>query len=230
MGFGLLLLGYALSFAFTLSPDYFFADVLGGLIMTYACSKLCAYQKHFKYPLIFSSIFTLIAIIRAISRFIISFSSSVFEHYLDAVYAGNVILFHFSLFFAIIAITRDLKLTKITMKARRNMIFMIIYYTLHSLVILSNNWIIENAGQYASYISGFILIYQLVWMFLNILLIGSCLKWIGEEGEDAPDPNPSKIKKLYKAWSDKEDKIFNKKYKNQKNIEKNRTITKGKGR
>ena len=208
MGFGILLFGYALAFAFTLSSVYFFADVLGGLMMAYACSKLAAYDRRFKLPMIASSVFSAAAIAGALRRFVFGSSSAIFDRVYDAAYAGIVIALHFALFWAIISIARSLKLTKITMKARRNMILMIVFYTVQTLAQLSGERLTADFPTFALYLYRFILIFQLVLVFVNLLLIGSCLKSIGEEGEGEVDPDPSPVKRLYKSWSDKEDKIF----------------------
>ena len=208
MGFGVLLAGYALAFAFTLSSVYFFADVLGGLMMAYACSKLAAYDRRFRLPMIASAVYAAAAVAGALRRFVFGSSSALFDRVYDAAYAAIVVVLHFALFYAIVSITRDLKLKRITMKARRNLIFMIVFYTLQALAQLFGDHLSENYPKFTAYLFRFILIFQLLLVFVNLLLIGSCLKNIGEEGEDAPDPEPSKLKRFYSSWSEKEDKIF----------------------
>ena len=47
MGFGILLIGYFVTFAFSVSSYYFFADIIGILIMLYAFSKLSRYNRYF---------------------------------------------------------------------------------------------------------------------------------------------------------------------------------------
>ena len=47
MGFGILLIGYFVTFAFSISSYYFFADIIGILIMLYAFSKLSRFNLYF---------------------------------------------------------------------------------------------------------------------------------------------------------------------------------------
>lgn len=207
MGFGILLLGYTLAFAFTLSSSYFFADVLGGLLMAYAFSKLAQFDRKFKYPLLSSAIYSILAIARAIATFVTSAPPEFFR-IINALLAGSIVVLHFTMFAAVISISSDLGLSKIAMKARRNFIFMILYFTLYTLTLLSKHWLEANAFEFTSYLYLFIRLFEFVWLAVNMILIGSCLKRIGIEGEDAPDLNPSTWKKLKTAWSEKEDRIF----------------------
>ena len=47
MGFGYLLVGYILSFVFTLGKVYFFQDIIGALVMMVGLSKLALHQNNF---------------------------------------------------------------------------------------------------------------------------------------------------------------------------------------
>ena len=62
MGFGLLILGYFLTFAFTISQAYFFADVIGALVLLYAFTKLSEYNLHFRSAAVAGIVFTLLAL------------------------------------------------------------------------------------------------------------------------------------------------------------------------
>ena len=48
MGFGTLFFGYFAMFAFTLSPYYFFADILGALVAIWAYVRLAEYNRYFR--------------------------------------------------------------------------------------------------------------------------------------------------------------------------------------
>ena len=47
MGFGILILGYFLAYAFSISSVYFFADIIGTAIIMLAFSKLAQYNRYF---------------------------------------------------------------------------------------------------------------------------------------------------------------------------------------
>ena len=48
MGFGILFFGYFLAFGFSLSKVYFFADIIGALIMLIAFTRLAQYNTYYK--------------------------------------------------------------------------------------------------------------------------------------------------------------------------------------
>ena len=48
MGYGTLLFGYFLTYAFSLSRVYFFTDIIGALVMLWAFSKLIAYNRYYR--------------------------------------------------------------------------------------------------------------------------------------------------------------------------------------
>lgn len=230
MGFGLLFIGYALAFAFNISASslgsegtvlssipYFFSDVVGGLLMTYAFSKLSAYDKKFRFAFVSALVYSVLSIVGAVNRFVFQSTGTTLLKLLEALIAVSIIAIHFTLFSAIISIARSVGLNKISFKARRDLIVMILYFTFYSLTLLFRSRLERAYPSAAKYIYLFLTIFQFVWLFMNLILIGSCLKWIGEEGEDLVDTKPSKIKKFYSAWSEKEDRIFTPKEKRNDN-------------
>jgi hypothetical protein len=218
MGFGLLFIGYALAFAFSISAPggdgtlsavpYFFSDVVGALVMTYAFSKLSAYDKKFRFAFVSALVFALLCALGAINRFVIGSAPALYVKILEALVAASIIVLHFTMFLSIVSISRSVGLDKIAFKARRNLIVMILYFTLYTLTLLMRSYLETSYPNAAKYVYVFLTLFQFVWLFLNLILIGSCLKWIGEEGEGTVDPNPSKLKKLYSKWSEKEDRIY----------------------
>ena len=47
MGFGYVLIGYIVTFLFSLSNVYFFADIIGAVLMMIGLSRLSSYGKNF---------------------------------------------------------------------------------------------------------------------------------------------------------------------------------------
>ena len=64
MGFGILLFGYFTAFAFELINTYFFADIIGGLVMLYALGKLSEYNGKFKAAAYGDMVFCAVAAFR----------------------------------------------------------------------------------------------------------------------------------------------------------------------
>ena len=51
MGFGTLFFGYFAMYAFSISPYYFFADIIGGVAAVFALSKLSEYSRRFGFAM-----------------------------------------------------------------------------------------------------------------------------------------------------------------------------------
>ena len=221
MGFGLLFVGYALAFAFSISASsngasgetvsavpYFFSDVIGGLLMTYAFSKLSAYDKKFRVAFASALIFSIVSVYGAVNRFVIISESSLLSKVYEGLAAASIIGLHFTMFFAIISIARSVGLSKIATKTRRNLIVMILYFTVYTLTALSSAFLESKFQDAVRYIYLFLTVFQFVWLLMNLILIGSCVKWIADENEGLEPADKSRLKKLYSSWSEKEDKIF----------------------
>ena len=176
--------------------------------MLYAFAKLSSFERKFKYSFLSAILFTALSTFNAVDRFFLHFGSAVSSKIVGAFLAASIILVHFTLFSAIISISRSVGLSKITVKARRNLIVMILYFTLYSLTLLSHNWLEAKYEKLTSYLYLFLTVFQFVWLFMNLVLIGSCLKWIGEEGEDDLGSDRIRKNKLYRFLSEKEDKVF----------------------
>lgn len=208
MGFGTLLIGYALSFAFALSPYYFFADIFGGLVMAYAFVNLSAFHLKFRPAGITSILYSAVSFISMLRRLNFVAFSDVGAKIIEAAVAGCILALHFFMLYAIIALASEIELPKIASKAKRNLIILILYYTFYTLSLLTFDRLSELYPQFAAVTAQFFTIFQLVWLLLNIILIGSCCKWIGVEGEDAPNENPTKFDKLNEKWSEMERRVF----------------------
>ena len=208
MGFGILLIGYALAFAFALSPYYFFADIFGGLVMAYAFFKLSAFQRKFRYAGITSIIYAVFSCINMLERLSIVNFPPIIGKLTEALVAGCVITVHIFMFISISALAEEVGLPKLNMKARRNLIVLILYYLFYSLALLSFDRLYDFYPNIAVYTAQFFSLFQIFWLLLNIILIGSCCKWIGVEGEELPKSNPSKYDRIKEKWSEAEDRIF----------------------
>lgn len=210
MGFGILMGGYALAFAFTLSPYYFFADVIGGLIMIYAFTKLGAFQKKFYTAIIPASLYVLESGTNAVAMLtklsVPDFASTL----LEALIAVTVLVLNLIIFSAVVSLTKEIGLDKIAFRAKRNMILLIVYYALYSLVSLFSKPIYDFVPFSSVIVVQFFTLFEFICLALNIILLGSCCKWIGIEGEEMPVPpeQRSRLSKLNDKWSEAEKRIF----------------------
>ena len=188
--------------------------------MTYAFSKLSAYDKKFRYAFISALTYSAVSVFGAVNRFVLIADSSLLQRVYEGIAAASIIGLHFMMFYAIISISSSVGLTKITTKTRRNLIVMILYFTVYTLTALSSSFLESRFPDGVRYVYLFLTVFQVVWLFMNLILIGSCLKWIGDENENVEPAEKSRLKKIYSTWSEKEDRIFTPKEKRSGNNKK----------
>ena len=69
MGYGTLLFGYFLTYAFSLSRVYFFTDIIGALVMLWAFSKLIAYNRYYRGAAASGIVFTALCLTGCVAMF-----------------------------------------------------------------------------------------------------------------------------------------------------------------
>lgn len=224
MGFGLLFCGYALSFAFSLSPYYFFADILGGLLMMYAYSKLGAFQKNFYRAIVPTGVYVAASAVNAIFL-LFGIQAGTVATFIGLLILASMITMHFCMYAGIIKLSVEVGLPELSGKAKRNMCIFVMYFVLYCVFSVFNSSISQmfSSNDVKAGISGFFLLFQLVYILLNLILIGGCCRAIGVEGEDNErNSSDSTYSKLNKKWTDLETRVFTPKEKrNLGNTEKN---------
>ncbi len=189
MGFGLLFIGYLLTFLFSLNSFGFIFRLLGYALMASSLIRLRDYEPRFKYPFCFSFILILTSISDFISEgaakldivlpaFISSISAAVVWVELIASFAFNL-----TLLYSIAVLARRLGLNKQSGWSIRNMVPTGIYFILEIIGMgpLSGN------TSFIKYFGLLSLIIMLVWIILNLVLIFSCYMYICPAGdEDMP--------------------------------------------
>ena len=179
MGFGLLLIGYFLAFVPSLSNVYFFTDVFGAPIMTYALMKLSAYNDNFKQALPSAYIYTAVTFGAAIMSFfkVGVFASSI----VDTVLAAAALMFHIYTFTAIADMARGAEDGKLEGKAYRDLIIIYVYYALYIIVMLASP-AMDNVLK--GYFNTIMYFFRMLWIILNLLLIHSAYCRLYIEGTE----------------------------------------------
>ncbi len=191
MGFGLLILGYFLTFAFTISEAYFFADVVGALIILYACSKLSEYNGYFKYAAVTGMMFTLLALTSGIllSMRLLPVGGTL-TTILNIAKAMVGCLLHIFLLLGTRGIALGADCKGLAEKTMARMVMILVYYVSWFAVLALS----LAAPSYASYLSFVVYIYFWICLIANVLLFHTCFGMLyPAEGDPMQERKPSKV-------------------------------------
>ena len=137
MGFGLLIFGYFLTFTFTISQAYFFADVIGALVMLSAFTKLSEYNRHFRSAAAAGVGFTLLALVSGVllSMHMLEDGGTV-DILLDAAKAVTALVLHVFMLSGTRGIAQGADCEKLAQRAQRNLVMICTYYVLYFVTLL----------------------------------------------------------------------------------------------
>lgn len=207
MGFGLLLFGYFLTFAFTISEAYFFADVIGALVMLYAFTKLAEYNRYFKGAAGAGIVFTLLALTAGVLLSLHKLENgSTMDIVLDIAKALSALVLHICVLLGTRGIATGAECPGLAEKALRNLVMSITYYVLYFATLLLSLVIPDTI----SYISLLVYFYFWVCLIVNVLLFHSCFGMLYPAEGDPMENRRSKIP-LFNKLSDAFDKVEEKK-------------------
>ena len=208
MGFGYLLIGYILTFAFSLSNGYYFLDVIGATVMLVGLLRLAQYGKNFLRALWADMAYLLISLSRAILLLMhLMPESGALPTAFSLMYALGALVLHFFLLAGIYYIAGQVELEKEKQHARRNIALMLVYYCLHMIACLIAP-LLGNAGNILSLA---ILVLGIVVILLNVVLIHACYCRICLVGQEKGERPRSRYEWLNR-FRDKTDAIFDNAY------------------
>lgn len=189
MGFGILFIGYLLSFFISLVNYGYVIRLAGYALMALALLKIREYGKEFTYPLIAVVALVVYGIYDFIYQGAGALSIKLPQFFdmafgiMEYVTVGVIVCFNMALLYSIYSITSRLELFKQRNAAIRNAIFVFVYLWL---TVLAIGPLRENE-MYSKYFAFPTLLLQLGWTILNAALIFSCYMYICPEGdEDMP--------------------------------------------
>ncbi len=215
MGFGILLIGYFLSFATALAKRYFFADIIGGVMIGYALTKLSRYSDKFKKCIPWSMLFFGLCCIAAVLS--IFKAPDLVLTVVSTVRFGSILALHVYMFKALEDMARGADDDKLADKARRNLVIISVYYSLYIIYLLLNFFV---EYKIIGLISIFLYFYGLVAIFMNLFLIHSayCRLYIegtAEQFSPYPQFKMSKIgwiRNIQQKYYDSQKKAFDENY------------------
>ncbi len=191
MGFGILFFGYFLTFAFTASKVYFFADLLGCLVMLVALSKLMQYNRYYVGAAVSCMAFTLFSLGAALMMlFKVSLGDGL-DTALDVAKALSACSFHVFAFLGIRGISMGAECDKLVKKAERSLVMTSVYYAALHIVLFTS----PLYKEVASYVSLWVYVYWWICFVYNLVTIYHAfgLLYSPEEEEKAPKRSKFKI-------------------------------------
>lgn len=190
MGFGILLIGYFITFAFTLSKYYFFADIIGACIMIYAFTKLDQYNRYFSRAAVSAIVFTLLCALSASSlMFGIYDPAGSIDMAVDIAKQLAVCVMHVFVFLGTMGIAANADSEKLVQNARRNFIMTMVYYTF-SVAVLALSPVLADKIQY---LSAVVYLYWLACLFMNLVLLYKCFGILCPAEEDENEVKRSRF-------------------------------------
>lgn len=190
-------------FAFSISQVYFFMDIIGSVVVIYAFSKLSEYNRYFVYSMWGCLAFLGLCAVNA--------ASLMFDLYDPA---GNIALavniakaaaacaMHIPMFLGTRGISLGADSAKLVRNAECNLTLTMIYYVLY-LVVLAASPLLGDATQYVSTV---VYLYNIVCIFLNLVLFYKCFGILCPADEDENEKKRSRFAIINKI-SDKVDSI-----------------------
>lgn len=209
MGFGTLLFGYFAMFAFSVSPYYFFADIIGAFVAVYALSKLSEYSRFFGGAMFGALGFLVASAVNAVSLLfeLYPMNEGIAWTLVQVVKLAAGCVMHVYLFRGIRTVAERAEQDKLAKKSLRDFGATTIYYAAALSALLFTPVLSDEIGQA---VSAGILLYWVLCLILNLALIYGCFSSIIPADADMTVKPRSKIAFLNKI-SDKFDELDDKK-------------------
>lgn len=191
MGFGILIFGYFLSFAFSISQYYFFTDIIGAVVMLFAFSKLSEYNRYYIGASWSCLGFLLLCGVNATSlMFELYDPTGPIDMVVDICKLIVACVMHVLVFLGIRGISMAADAPNIAAKAQRNLVMTAVYYIASLAVVLFGSVIPKETVYFLSLSVYF---YWLMCIFLNIALFYGCFGRLCPADEDENEKKRSRF-------------------------------------
>jgi hypothetical protein len=217
VGFGYLLIGYIFTFLFSLSNVYFFADIIGTILMMIGLSKLSWHGKNFLRAMQVDILLLVLCFARALLMiFRIITGEGILATAMTVAIAAVGLVLQFFIFAGIHYLAMDVELEKESIRAKRSILLVFTYYILHIAVLLIGPALGNTVGNIAALC---IFLYGLIALLFNTVLIHSCYCRICLKGQENGERTRSKYEWVNR-WNEKTDSILDNAYMRKKSPEK----------
>ena len=189
MGFGLLFVGYFMTYLMSVSYAGYLIRFVGYALMLASFRKLNRYNVSFNLPLYASFLalgVTAVGCYAEVGQFL--YNSLIIEHFslsesflltLGTIDDVAVFVLHAALLFALRQIARETGLDELSYAAARNFVFICIYEVLVAISYLPFAFVED----YKRYFSMPIYLFYFAWIILDLVLIFKCYANICDEGD-----------------------------------------------
>lgn len=195
MGFGIMLIGYFIAFATSLLRVYFFADIVGFAVMTYASLRLSETDRSFRNSALFCGAASAVSLAAAVVG--VMKIGGVAEWILGIVRTAVILMIHVTLMTSLCNMARGADDTRLAGRTRRNLYIVAVYYAAYILRLLLTPVL---DAEFAYYIDGVLYLTGVVTVVLNLLLLHSAYARLYIEGSEpevfdaVPEPKKSRFK------------------------------------
>ncbi len=204
MGFGYLLIGYFLAFAFALANVYVFFDIIGGAVMLIGLAKLAPHGRNFLRAMWLDVAYALLCLLRVVLLILgVLPPEGLAVTLLGIGIAVLSLVLQFFILAGIYFLAAQVELEKEQNSARRNILFIILYY----LAYVAAYFLTPYLGVAANFVSLAITVFGFVVLFLNLLLIHSCYCRICLKGQEDGVRAPSRFA-FVNRFNEKTDAMF----------------------
>lgn len=207
MGFGTLFFGYFAMFAFTLSPYYFFADILGALVAIWAYVRLAEYNRYFRGAIAATFGFLALCGVNAASlMFSLYETGGTVDLGVSVGKEAAACVMHVFFFLGTRGICLGADAAKLKAKTERNFVLTMSAY-LATFAVLALNRVI---GEELAPVGFMLLLFRIVVIVFNLALIYQCFGILIPADEDENEKKRSRFA-FVNALSDKFDALDDKK-------------------
>lgn len=199
MGFGVLFIGYFITYLMSINKFGAFFRVLGYLVMTYAGVKLASYNKTFRYPVYVLSALSILSVLESASLITgylydnMLLSSNLFGGAFDTVigYVDEVFVFafHITLLLAIRSLAKETEISKIVYASVRNIFLISLYVVLRILAFIP----LPTQEAYNKNMGVPLFFFYIVCIVLDAVIIFSCYYGICDENDTEMKRKPSRF-------------------------------------
>ena len=204
MGFGYLLIGYFMAFAFSVANVYFFFDIIGGAVMLIGLSKLAPHGRNFLRAMWLDIVYTLLCLARVVLLLLGVFPTDGIAVTVSGVLIAAVsLVLQFFILAGIYFLAGGVELEKEQNHAKRNILFIFLYYLLY----IAAYFLTPYLGAIANFVSLAVTVFGFVVLFVNLLLIHSCYCRICLKGKEDGARTPSRFA-FVNRFNEKADAMF----------------------
>ena len=212
MGFGLLFLGYFMTFLMSMNPFGVIFRLIGWVIICRGACKLTAYNEYF-VPVKYSAVaMILLSFLDSgyqlfsymYDNLLISFnvSSELMSNVILYTQAAGMLVFNLVLYVAARKIAADTGVQKIVVASWRNTVCILLYYVLYIIGRIPAPFVAE----YNKIMGLPIVVLYILWIIFGLTLLASCYAHICDESDVEMERKPSRFEFVNKIRTELDEK------------------------